>query len=56
MLPDMLEDAMTIGLRSEELEPLFRGAEDFVQTWERGCKKSPQFRRPTDPPFPFGCN
>jgi hypothetical protein len=40
MLPDVLQDVRVVGMAQEQLSPLFRGAESFVQTWERGCRLS----------------
>jgi microsomal dipeptidase-like Zn-dependent dipeptidase len=38
MLPDMLQDVRTVGMQPQQLAPLFRGAESFVATWEKGCR------------------
>lgn len=35
LLPDMLQDLRNAGLTPDDLAPLFRGAEDYVQMWER---------------------
>ena len=35
LLPDLLQDLCNFGLTAEDLKPLFRGAEDYVQMWER---------------------
>ncbi len=40
MLPDMLQDARTIGMSREQLGPLFRSANAFVQTWLKACSVS----------------
>jgi microsomal dipeptidase-like Zn-dependent dipeptidase len=38
LLPDMLQDLRNAGLAVEDFAPLFRGAEDYVRTWEK-CEK-----------------
>jgi microsomal dipeptidase-like Zn-dependent dipeptidase len=40
MLPDLLQDTRVVGMTSEQLGPLFQGAEAVVQTWEKGCRLS----------------
>lgn len=35
MLPDLLQDAKNVGLTYEDLTPLFRSAEDYIQMWEK---------------------
>jgi hypothetical protein len=35
LLPDMLQDVRNCGLKVEDFEPLFRGAEDYVRMWEK---------------------
>ena len=35
LLPDMLQDLRNCGLKIEDFEPLFRGAEDYVRMWEK---------------------
>src|SRR5713101_1070282 len=34
MLPDFFQDLKNIGLTAEDLLPLFRSAEDYIQVWE----------------------
>lgn len=35
LLPDLLQDLRNVGLTEEDLAPLFRSAEDYVQMWEK---------------------
>lgn len=35
MLPDLFQDLKNVGLTNEDLAPLFRSAEDYIQTWAR---------------------
>jgi microsomal dipeptidase-like Zn-dependent dipeptidase len=35
LLPDMLQDMRNAGVAIEDFAPLFRGAEDYVQMWEK---------------------
>jgi microsomal dipeptidase-like Zn-dependent dipeptidase len=35
LLPDFLQELKNIGLTNEEMAPLFRSAEDYIQVWER---------------------
>jgi microsomal dipeptidase-like Zn-dependent dipeptidase len=37
MLPDLLQDARTVGVSREQLGPLFQSAESFIRTWEKAC-------------------
>ena len=34
LLPDFIEDPRKIGFSDDDIEPLFRGAEGYIQTWE----------------------
>lgn len=34
MIPDFVEELRVLGLSSAELEPLWRGAESYIRTWE----------------------
>ena len=34
MLPDLLQDVRNVGLDKEDLAPLFRGANDYIEMWE----------------------
>lgn len=38
MLPDLIQDLKNVGLTDEDLLPLFRSAEDYIQTWEK-CER-----------------
>jgi microsomal dipeptidase-like Zn-dependent dipeptidase len=38
LMPDMLADLLAIGVKKEELEPVFRSAEAYVELWERAAK------------------
>jgi hypothetical protein len=38
MLPDFLQDLRNVGLTAEDLAPLFRSANDYVQMWEK-CER-----------------
>ena len=44
MLPDFLQDLKNIGLTDEDLRPLFRSAEAYIQTWEKCEMRSGQNR------------
>ena len=35
LLPDFIEDLRQVGLSDEDIEPLFKGAEAYIRTWER---------------------
>jgi microsomal dipeptidase-like Zn-dependent dipeptidase len=35
MLPDFMQDLKNIGLTNDDLAPLFRSAEDYIQMWEK---------------------
>jgi hypothetical protein len=35
MLPDLLQDMRNDGLSAEDLGPLFRSANDYVETWQK---------------------
>ena len=35
LLPDFIEELREIGLSDEDIEPLFKGAEGYIRTWER---------------------
>ncbi len=38
LLPDLIQDLKNVGLTDEDLLPLFRSAEDYIQTWEK-CER-----------------
>jgi microsomal dipeptidase-like Zn-dependent dipeptidase len=38
LLPDFLQDLKNVGLTNEDLAPLFRSAEDYIQLWEK-CER-----------------
>ncbi len=40
MLPDLIQDLKNIGLTDADLAPLFRSAEDYIQTWEKCVSRS----------------
>jgi microsomal dipeptidase-like Zn-dependent dipeptidase len=40
LLPDFLQDLRNIGLAGQDLGPLFRSAEDYVQMWEKAVRRS----------------
>ena len=40
MLPDMLQDTRAVGMTTDQLAPLFHGAEAVVQAWEKACRLS----------------
>jgi microsomal dipeptidase-like Zn-dependent dipeptidase len=42
MLPDFIEDLRQIGIHDADLEPLFRGAENVAQMWEKSVRLSSQ--------------
>jgi hypothetical protein len=55
MLPDLLQDTRVVGMTSEQLGPLFQGAEALIQTWEKGCGLSaPLLSGPGCLPSPEG--
>lgn len=35
LLPDMVADFEALGMKSEELDPLFLSAEGYIRLWER---------------------
>jgi hypothetical protein len=41
LLPDFLQDVKNVGLTNEDLAPLFRSAEDYIQVWEK-CERLSQ--------------
>jgi len=38
LLPDLIQDLKNVGLTDEDLLPLFRSAEHYIQTWEK-CER-----------------
>jgi microsomal dipeptidase-like Zn-dependent dipeptidase len=48
MLPDFLADLEVLGIPSEELEPVFRSAERYVELWERAVHASQRLAGPLD--------
>ena len=40
LLPDFLQDTTVVGLRDEQMNPLFLGAEHLIRMWERACSLS----------------
>jgi hypothetical protein len=40
MFPDFIQDLKNVGLRDQDLAPLFRSAEDFIQVWEKSIQMS----------------
>jgi microsomal dipeptidase-like Zn-dependent dipeptidase len=51
LLPDLLQDLRNVGLTPKDFEPLFRGAEDYVQMWEK-CERRAQDIAPAPPDAP----
>jgi microsomal dipeptidase-like Zn-dependent dipeptidase len=47
MLPDLIQDLKNVGLSDEDLTPLFRSAEDYIQTWEKCERSSKTFTAPS---------
>lgn len=47
LMPDLIADTMEVGLRREELDPLFNSAETFVRMWERIDNCTPDSVAPT---------
>jgi microsomal dipeptidase-like Zn-dependent dipeptidase len=45
MLPDLFQDVKNVGLSDEDLLPLFRSAEAYIQVWERCAQGAAQIRR-----------
>jgi microsomal dipeptidase-like Zn-dependent dipeptidase len=41
MLPDLLQDLRNIGLTAEDLTPLFRSANDYIEMWDK-CEQRAQ--------------
>ena len=35
LLPDFIQDLRNVGLTDQDLEPLFRSAEDYIKMWEK---------------------
>jgi microsomal dipeptidase-like Zn-dependent dipeptidase len=52
MLRDFLVDLRNIGLSEQDLQPLYRSAEHYVQTWERCDQKRSTPIVPPAPPAP----
>jgi microsomal dipeptidase-like Zn-dependent dipeptidase len=44
MLPDLWQDLKNVGLTDEDLQPLFRSAEAYIQVWERCEQRAEQIR------------
>ncbi len=44
MLPDMLQDIRNNGLTAQDLAPLFRGANDYIQMWAKCEKRASQLK------------
>jgi microsomal dipeptidase-like Zn-dependent dipeptidase len=44
MLPDLVQDLKNVGLTDEDLQPFFRSAEHYIQTWERAEEKAKALR------------
>lgn len=40
-MPKLLEDARRTGASDEDMEILFRSAEGYIRTWERGRSARP---------------
>lgn len=40
MLPDFFQDLRAVGMKKQELEPMFRGAEAYIRMWEKACRFS----------------
>ncbi len=38
LLPDLIQDMRNVGVQWEQLGPLFRGANDFIDTWRRSVQ------------------
>jgi len=41
ILPDLIQDLKNAGLTDQDLQPLFRSAEDYIRTWEK-CEQRSQ--------------
>lgn len=41
MLPDFVQDLRNLGLTDDDLAPLFRSAEDYIELWQR-CRSGPE--------------
>lgn len=41
MLPDFVQDLRNVGLSEDDLAPLFRSAEDYIELWQR-CRSGPE--------------
>ena len=41
MLPDLLQDLRNVGLTAEDLAPLFRSANDYIEMWDK-CEQRAQ--------------
>jgi len=54
MLPDFLQDVRNIGLTPEDLSPLFRSANDYIEMWRTCEQKAPEIAgsivRASEPP------
>lgn len=46
MLPDFLQDVRNCGLTAEDLAPLFRSANDYVEMWDACVRRSKEMKAP----------
>jgi hypothetical protein len=45
MLPDFLQDVRNVGLTPEDLSPLFRSANDYIEMWHTCEQKAPEIAK-----------
>lgn len=45
LLPDAWQDLRNVGVSWEQLGPMFNSANDFIDTWDRGCRMAAQWHR-----------
>ena len=48
MLPDFLQDVRNVGLTPEDLSPLFRSANDYIEMWHTCEQKAPEIASSID--------
>lgn len=46
LLPDWLQDNRNVGLDEQHMAPLFMGAEDYVEMWERAERRATELGGP----------
>jgi len=39
-MPDWLQDVKNVGIDEQRMAPLFMGAEDYIEMWERASERA----------------